>query len=882
MAGSARAISPSQGVIIAGMQPLEREGVLVQLAGLLHGSQNGGAVVVLTGEAGIGKSTVIQALRDREVSASIVAGMCDPLVTPIPLGPAREIASACGELSHALSAASRHEFFELFHLALQEDGGPRAVVFEDLHWADEATLDLLRFLTRRIESIRALLVLTCRDDDAQQMEGLRRIVAGLPSQRLHRIRLRPLSRESVGIMAASASREHENLHEITGGNPFFVSEVLASDSSAVPPSIRDAVLARVADLSGTERSLLDAVAIVPGRAEWWMVDSLVPGGRDAADTLVVRGILLDDSGSLSFRHELARRTVEQEIPPGRKRELHTAALKVLEAQRIDESARLVHHAAAAARGEDVLRLAPLAAGRAAAVGAHREAVAHYRTALEFAGHLDPAARADLLEALGYECYLTDRIPEALNAREEALALREQLGDREGVGRNQRWKSRLLWFMGEGEEATRFADMAIRTLEDGAEGHELALAYSNRAQLHMLSEEVDAAVETGMRAITIAEQIGDDEVLAHALNNVGTSQMYAGIEGGRERLEQSLAIALTHDYEEHVARAYTNLAAKATRSFDYDYARSTLDAGIAYCEKRDLSAWSLHMLGWRARLRMELGDWDGATEDASAVIADEGASPVTRLTPMFVLGRIRARRGDPGSGPMIAEAMQIALRTGEPQRLGPVFVAAAEAAWLKHDSDRLREVAATIVATPHAQRDSFTMGELAFYLELGGIPLPLATGGPWTLSISGTWRDAAREWNEVRRPYERALALLSGDEPAQLQAIMILDGLGAAATATIARKIARDGGNRRLPQPQRTPRRRKHPSGLSMRQLEVLALLASGLRNSEIAERLFISSKTVEHHVSAILETIGARTRSEAAARAREIGVDPLTASTLEK
>jgi DNA-binding CsgD family transcriptional regulator len=400
---------------------------------------------------------------------------------------------------------------------------------------------------------------------------------------------------------------------------------------------------------------------------------------------------------------------------------------------------------------------------------------------------------------------------------------------------------------------------------------------------MLAGNNEEALAWGGRAIELAGSLGQTEILVHALNNVGTVEMCQGRAAGQPTLERSLALALADGLEEHAARAYTNLAYSALNLRHYLVVARYLDEGIRYCAEHDLDTWRLYMLASQARADFEQGRWAEATRTVEAVLRDPRTAPVNRIDALVVLGRVRARRGDPGVWPPLDEALALATRTGELQRLGPVAVARAEAAWLEGDPAAARPVvedALDLAERVTGQTWPWPTGELAFWLWRLGGPDRLPTGGlpdgaaeTFALQLAGAWDAAADRWRALGCPYEAAAALADGDQEPQLRAALAaLERLGARPlAAAVARKL-RELGGRGLARGPR-PATRANPANLTARETEVLALIIRGLRNADIARRLFVSPKTVDHHVSAILAKLGVRTRGEAARAAARLGIN---------
>src|SRR5260221_3094575 len=742
----------------------------------------------------------------------------------------------------------RPMLFSAFLDELQKSASPTVVVIEDVHWADEATLDLIKFLGRRILPLSALFIVTYRDDELSRDHPLWSVVGDLPSKALTRLRLAPLSEQAVRSLAQQANRSVEGLYAITGGNPFFFTQVLARDTPGTPLTARDAVLAGVARFSPAARTLLELASVVPTRTERWLLEVVLGAAVSALEECLTRGMLTLDQTMVAFRHELARQAVESTLSPLRWQALHTQVLQALltHGEDTSQAARLVHHATGAQDGALVLRYAPLAAQQAAAHGAHREAAAHYATALRYADQLPPERQAELHAGRAYECYLTGQMEEAMQRCQSALRICRQLDRADKVGQTLRWLSRFSWALSKRGEAEPDAAEAVHLLETLPPGAELAMAYSNRAQLAMLAQDNAQAVQWGERAIALAESLGDVETLVHALNNVGTAQLRAQNEQGRAKLERSLRLALERGWEDHAARAYTNLACVAVDHVrDYSRAPRYLQEGITYCTEHELDTGGAYMRAYEALARLEQGAWEEAAEEAARLLDQYRLAPIVKIPALVVLGWVRVRRGDPGSTPLLDEARTLALATGELQRIARVAAPRAEAAWLQgNQAQCLAEVRVGYALALAHEAGPWTLGELCIWMwRAGGLTsVPGLIAEPFARQIAGDWQGAAVLWAEIGCPYEQALALADGDASAKLSALSIFERLGAQPALALLRQQGRSltpvqalaaGDEVSLPQPPevqppRTPAVLTSPEGLSPRGAWVLRLSRTGL------------------------------------------------------
>ena len=858
---------------------LEREAQLERLQGLLADAGAGrGRVVAVTGEAGAGKSSLAAAFAAGAAGNSrVYRSACEDLSIPDPLGPLYDLAREARWTLPRTPDDPQGRRLPLFSDALEvfeTDTQPSLLVIEDLHWADDATLDFVRFLGRRIRHAHILLLLTARDDDSEALLRVRRALAEIPADSIVRIEVPLLSETAVLSLAEAAGRDGGAIYRATAGNAFFVTELLrAGDGKGPPPGVRDAVLARAERLSSAARSALNAVSVFPRRAEAPVVEALCgPDGAGHLAECVASGMLEQFDGVYAFRHEIARRAVETSLWMPLRRELNARALAALRTAGGVPVARLLHHAVEAGDPGSVRELAPLAAREAAHFGAHREAAGHIEIALREADGLAGVERAALYERYAFECHLIGRLHDAIEAQEAARQLYHALGDGLREGDCLRWLSRFSYLAGERITADVFAQQAVELLETVPAGAELAMAWSNLSQLAMLAGRYDEARREGERAIVLASALNRPDILCHALNNVGAAEYWFGADKGRRHLAQSLQIALEHDFPEHAARAFVNLAFLELAQRQHARARSALDAGIDYCMERDLDTWHHYLLGTLAELLLRQGRWDEAADAAAPVVTNDSATPLVRFPAVMATARLRLRRGDPDAEPLFAELWRFLERSMELPRLALYASLMAERAWLgqggRDEALRLIERAEALAQSRAAIAELIAWRRL---LAPGSDPGDTdGMADPYRLLFAGDWQAAAAGWAEIGAPFERALALLEGDEPAQRAALAIFESLGAGAVAARVRALMRANGISRIARGPRVTTR-ANPAGLTARQLEVLQLIERGYSNKKIASTLSISPKTVDHHVSAVLEKLDAASRGEALVAAREAG-----------
>jgi DNA-binding CsgD family transcriptional regulator/tetratricopeptide (TPR) repeat protein len=858
------------------MELLERASFLQMLASHAdEARRREGRLVLVSGESGIGKTALLEEFLRRTTGARWLWGGCDGLLTPRPLGPLFDFGlQAAGELADLCRrGAARDRLFGAFLAEIDSPTALTVAVIEDMHWADEATIDLLSFAGRRLGRTRTLLLATYRDDELAADHPLRVALGDLATQRaIRRMRLPPLSEEAVRALVGRPEVDAGELYRVTGGNPFYVSEIMEAGWPSVPPTVRDAVGARLARSGASTRRLVEAAAVIGVRVDRTLLSSVLGPGSSAGDGQAA-GILVPDGVSLRFRHELVRIAVEAGIAPQRRIELHACLLAVLEERDDADPALLAHHAEGAGDEKAVLRYAPEAARRSSALGAHREAAAQFERALRFADERDGPTLAALHEGAAGEYSLLDRWEEAERALRIALQLRRRLGDDLSAGRDLRRLCTTLWRLCRGEESGQAAEEAVRGLQAGPPGRELAWAYADLGTSYMLAGRSDDAVEVGAKARALGDELDQADVVSHALTVTG-SAVLKDRRAGMDSVERALRIALDADLHEQAGFAYSVLHEASARLHRFEDEERYYTQGMAYCEGRELGVFSTCLTGWRAYTLMLLGRWDEAADVSARMLGRQRISPVNRLNPLRVLGSIRGRRGEPGAWELLDEALALAEGVAEPRWIAPVREARAELRWLSGQPGLAAQEARSGYDGAIGRVDRWTLGTLAIWLWRLQAPGGTATRlpGPFELEVAGDWQGAATAWDRLGRPYDAALARLgSSDEAGLRHALTAFGELDAQSSAAVARRRMKELGVKPIPRGPR-PATRAAPAGLTAREQEVLALLSEGLSDREISRRLFISERTVQHHVSAVLSKTGVSSRMAAAREAVRIGV----------
>jgi DNA-binding CsgD family transcriptional regulator/tetratricopeptide (TPR) repeat protein len=863
------------------MQLLERASSQFEMSLLLDEAAVGqGRLLLVGGEAGIGKTSLVRGFSQiSRTRARLLFGSCDPLSTPIPLGPLLDMQPALsGRFAEQLSgAADRNVVVRVFLAELVSSPQPLVVVFEDVHWADEATLDLLRFLGRRLDGVPALVIATYRSEEVGDRHPLRLVMGDLATvPAVRRLRLEPLSLAGVRTLCAGTALNPVRLHAQTGGNPFFVTEVIASGGTGIPATVRDAVLARANRLPGPTRAALDAAAVLGFRFEPELWETVAQSPPEAVDALLEGGMIRASGDHFHFHHELVREALLEVLPPHRRLKLHRRALAVLRSMPdgVVDPGRLAHHAEGAGDRGMVLEYAPQAARRARELSAHREAVSQFARALACSDGLPADQRAQLWEEYSWECVAADQWTEATRAGRECVAIWRAEGDCLREGKALCFLVGCLSSTGEMTEAESAIRASIALLETLAPGDELAEAHGMDAYLQTLRHNTAGAMDSALRLLDLVEPGGTPYLMNMGYSMLGTARVLHGISDGEWYLERALGIAREAGLHWSTAAAYFNIGTAWARRYEFALADRCLTEGLKFAVDHELDGWETNILCWVGVVQLYLGRWREAEASSIRVASHTPACTTSRIIALQVLGRLYSRQGNVAAAAILDEATALAVPTTTLLYLGPVQAARAEASMLAGDLRSARDEAAGALDLAIDNRDPWLAGELLFLTAASGesVERPNWIAPPFAFQLAGSWLEAAAAWKRRGCPYESAQALAGTQEPEHLlTALAEFDRLGARPAAEHTLRRLRALGVRGIPRGPR-PSTTANPGGLTRREAEIARLLAEGLQNTAIARRLFLSPKTVGHHVSAVLAKLRVPNRAEAAREVARLGL----------
>ena len=679
------------------------------------------------------------------------------------------------------------------------------------------------------------------------------------------IRIEPLSTDAVEALARGYDIDAAELYRRTSGNSFYVHEILESGGTSVPETVRDAVLARVARLTPRASEIVATVALAPPHVDVWMLERLFGESVAHLDEVLSAGVLEARADAVSFRHELARDAVEGTIGPARRVDLHRRLVAALTdpPAGMPDAARLAHHAEAAGNTEAVLEWASQAAAGAASAGAYREAAAQYARALRFASVSSPGDRAALLEGRALACYLADDQVEAIDVITEAISCRAQEGAPLEQARGLTELTSYLQCRGLHARATDAVAEAERLVSGLPTSGASASVLLARAHVTW-DTDIEASIQLARAAEDIARRCGDLETAAEARISIGSLEHRRNLELGRSILVETAAECRAAGLKQQTARALNSLGELGAARHDHQLANEFLSAAFEYCAEHNLDLWRINVLALLARSQLDQGRWIEAADSATLVLEDPRESPWPHMEALVVLALVRARRGDPGAREALDATAVVGVSPEEVFAMVDLAAARAEVAWLERRPEGVERETATMLGDAIRDGRTSDVARLSYWRRQAGLAVDTRepVSGPYAAGSRGLWREAADEWTRRGCPYETTLALSESDDEDELRRTLEeCHRLGARPAAAIVTRRLREIGARVPRGPHSSTR--ENPAGLTAREFQVLQLIATGSTNAEIAARLFLSKRTVDHHVSAVLRKLNVRTRVEA-------------------
>ncbi|MGW6278481.1 ATP-binding protein [Kribbella sp. NPDC055071] len=836
----------------------EREDQLQRLqAAVAEATDGNGSVVLVTGEAGIGKSSLVRAFVEGVTAPNrVYLGRCDDLFAPAARGALRDALAGSGtKLEQVLTGGSAGDV--LAELMSELDRSVVTVlILEDVHWADDATLDVLRYLVRRLGSMRAVLVLTYRDEVVTGRHPLRRLLYATAVARVHRVALQPLSVDAIRDLAQGSEWSPSDLMELTDGNPFFVIEALA-ERDRVPATVVDAVLARMHGLSPAGAAAVEQLSVLPAKVAVSFAETLIPD-HEALSEAEQQGIITVDGTELGFRHEITRRAVERSIPGSRRTRLNRIVMEQLLRAASPQLSQVVHHAVNAGDVDAMLRYGPKLARLATNIGSHREALTTLRAVLPYAGRLEPGERADLYDECAWELLIANRLSDAVELGQEAVNCRVQASDPERLGEVLLRQARRLSVVGDLRGAAAAVERAAAVTQS-LESEKMKVAVEvHRGMLGAFDGRFAEAIAILAPAIEAAERTEQQRWVTLALCATGLARCLAGDAAGVVEIEQGIEVASSAGDHEFAVRSQLSLASVLYLQLSWGRLRECLLSASDAATEHGYWSLAYYIEIDRARLDLRQGKWDSAEQRVRRLLESFDDPQLLSTSCYPVLGRLLARRGSMEAEPLLAAAWERMTLVPAVTTFADVCTAYAEWAWLAGRQDVLVEIRDKVVATNLGDGPAFS--EFHRYLGRAGLE-----------PHQGDWRTSAAQWEGLGDPYEQALELAeSGEREPMLVALSILESLDARAPASLVRRRLRGLGIRGVPI--RSTFKAGSTVGLTTRQLEVLGLVTEGLTNAEVADRLVLSVRTVDHHVAAILTKLGISSRREAIAAARALGI----------
>jgi DNA-binding CsgD family transcriptional regulator/tetratricopeptide (TPR) repeat protein len=826
-----------------------------------------GGTIMICGTAGIGKTSLVHAFVGQlGDEATVFQGGCDDLIAPRSFGPFRDMARTSGLLSDEMAVnPNREDLLSDLLTILNRPSCPAVMVIEDAHWADDASIDVMRYLARRIVSMHAMVIVTLREGEVNRDHPVRRLLTGPTSTAPIRLDLRPLSLDAVCALAQGSALEPEYVHLVSGGNPFLVREMFAADHEDATRSARETLVARAERLTPAGRSVLQILSVLPEGADPSVARMLFGDEAGALHEAEGSGLLESTTDRIRFQHELGRNAVISAMSFSERMAATNKVLTALVEVGADPTS-LVHISRAAGDGRRATRFALDILDHGLAPNNHREAWQLTCIALECTTDLSPGEVAALHLSAAKAGRATNNHADAVEHAEKAIAILGEDGT-DDAALASAWLTLAIMRRAAGDNNRAIVALrnAKERLDHNPGTEEWLQCNTLLAASALIGGEIEESVDLASQSIELAEANGWMHGLVYALGVRGVARGGPATPEGRSDMEQATRLGAVHGPPDRHAANLHNLSVLHLRNGDTAEAEQLVDEAERYSQEHGLDNLLFHSQVQRAHVYIQ----QGRTADAETIITDcmEAASDPgsIRASADAALARILGRRGEPSAGELVEQAWSEALATGEVQKIAVAGITRMEYLWLQGEDESLRQLARHLAELGHRhQHHRLRADALRTLMRLGeevepfdGCPAPLAA------ALGGDHRRAAELWEDAGQPYERALELVESiDASFAFEGLRLLDRTGATRTADLVRYRLRSRGFHGVP---RGPR--KSSDGgvpvLTDRQIDVLRLIAQGLTNQEIADELFVARRTVDNHVSAILNRLGVEGRHEA-------------------
>ena len=936
-----------------------------------------GRTALVSGEAGVGKTAFLREFvkRAHSIGARVLMSECTEIDARRPFGPFMDIAHVANRVDTlpvaprdaVMAGTDRYRLHSAFAALLADLARERpiVIVIEDLHWADEASLELFPHLARKLRDVPLLLVGTYRTDELHRRHPLRPVLAELSRNRVaDEIAVRRLSEDEVANFLREAMRLERPptpefrraIFETCEGNPLFMEEVLRAlvergdveyregswrrtkevADIAIPDTLRDAVLERFTMLPAETQSVLRYAAVIGQDFDFDLL-LRVTGSEDAdlvgalrasidAQLIVERA---DEEGTdrYSFRHALTRESVLLELLQPERRRMHSSVGEAIESRAGDEATaqaeELAYHFDEARDDHRAFRYHDLAARESYRLFAFARAARHLERAVELAGD-DEAALGVLQLRLADAADLAAMPRRALRVAEEARRWFEDAGDTRGAGLALTRIASYRWVLGEARVARSAAEDAVRLLEPLGKSQELAGAYAQVARLAYLDLDFSTAAEWGQRGVDMAREQVALSIEADSLITLGSADGQLGRTQGVARLREGIDLASAHDMVGVAMRGYHNLwiALYATGSSGAEV-RAMYEEMFAYAR---LHGFRLEtVIGDEAFYVLASGDWDAVLKLVQEARGETVWSAGLQVLEAFILaGREgperslplldvprRALRGASASHKIFGASIlaRVTLLAGDARgTLEHLDGIAADVGRGLFPAPEIDEAAVCALAAANALEDRVARDrwlEVALADEAGARRVTARASRAFAqaersvkegsldpaIALLGESAELFRQsflfFGETLSRRRRTELLLrrngAGDrEAAQAELAAILPYWRRAKATWYLGQLERWAADRGLDFPVEvlptvaSPTRQAR-SHLTSREREVAALVASGLSNKEIAQRLVIGERTAEGHVERILGKLEFRSRSQIASW--YVGGDPTQSSS---